>query len=283
MLEGFSRALMIIFLAQAQDLQSPELKLISPGVTFKHAWAYQDKLTELQDDINRVIYEVQTAVSTVLQNSTKETLKQYEDLVNEVQAAFLPTLEQFNVLKPSLCRNSAERILNDTTEFTGFDASNCANFYDIRVRSDIAAANDALQNFDNLYSQVQTIVVKAFIAQNHFVDPEAIEDTITAVFNVVDGRWIAAKPEIEEVRRNLGSAITKQNVELGSCHGKILEDVNWSYSRFSRMVQTCTDFDNTENPLAQKSRMTRSVDSYITQMEEFEAELAKRKHYEWQA
>lgn len=268
---------------QAEDILSHEPKLISPGVTFKHAWVYHEKLTGLQDDINRVIHEVQTAVSDVLANSTKTTLQQYEDHVDDILDEYLPALELFNELNPSMCRNSAERILKDTTEFTGFGASNCADSYDIRVRRNIAEANNALQSVDNLYSQVQTIVVRAFIAQNHFVDPEAIEDTITVIFDVVEGRWITAKPGIEEVRRNLATSIAVQNAELGNCHNEILVDAKMTLAHFNRVAQTCIDFDNSQNPLDSKSRFGRPSEDYIAQMEEFEIEFAKLKPYQWQA
>lgn len=246
-----------------------------------HAWEYQTKFTELQDDINLTIREAITAISTVLEGSTKTTLEQFEEHVEDIHAMYVPTLELFNRLQPSSCRNSAQRILDDTTEFTGFDGSNCANAYDIRVRSDIAAANKALVRFDDLYSQVQTIVVKAFIGQNAFITPEEIKENITHMFGSMEDKWAAAKPDIEAIKLTLASTIASQNKELGNCHTKIETDAEWSFSRFDRMVQTCYDFDNSQSPL--KGRLARNDDSYVTQMEEFEAEFSKLKPYEWQA
>lgn len=269
--------------AKAGELQRPEAKLISPGVTFKHAWVYQVKFTELQDDMNVLIHEVQTAVSDVLEKSTKLTLQQYQSHIDEVQSEYLPALELFNELRPSSCRNLAENILNDTTSFTGFAASNCANLYDIRVRTEIAVANDAFQQFDSLYSQVQTIVVRAFIAQNQFVDPEAIEDTITEVYDVVVGRWNSSRPEIEAVKQTLAKAVDIQNFELGQCHSVILGNAQWGFSRFRQMVDTCVEFDASQNSSPSKTRMSSHTEPHIALMEEFKAGFAKLKSYEWQA
>jgi hypothetical protein len=171
-------------------LRSPELKLISPDVTFEHAWLHQKRLAELQDDINQAIHEVQTALSSVLQNSTRETLEQFESHVGDIEARFVPEIERFNQLRPSVCRNSAQTILNHTTEFTGFSASNCATSYDSLVRIEVAAANGEFFKIDQFYSQVQMIVVRAFVGQNAFINPEAIQHKITEIYESLEWKQL---------------------------------------------------------------------------------------------
>jgi len=270
-------------LSPQADILDADRKVISPDFAFVHAWTYNGKLTELQTDINDAVHDVQVGISAVVASSTDETLQQYEDLFSDVEALFKPTLALFNELRPSNCRNSAERILNDTTDFTGFDASNCAKDYNIRVTNETAAANGAMARFDDLYSQVQTIVYKAFVGENFFITPEDIRDTITDIFDRVQARWLEQRPEMEAVRRNLASVIAAQNAELGNCHVKILDDATTDLGRFSRMVNTCRDFDNTNDPFSGPERAGRDVPAYIQQLEEFEAEFAKRKLYEWTA
>lgn len=254
----------------------PEKNLIHPDFAFEHAWNYQVLLSDLQLEINNVINEMQTLVSDILKTSTAETLTQYQTHITAVQAEYVPMLGLFNSLTPGTCRSQAESILNTTTTFTGYDASNCANVYDQRVRNELATANRALVRFDDIYSQVQTIVVKAFIAQNAFLTPEDIRDEITNIYGVVQGRWSVSKPEMEAVKRALQTNIAQQNVVLGNCHNNVLSNAVTMFGMFRSMVQTCADFENTA-PAAFSSKMSHS-DIY----EEFQAFIAQRVPFVWE-
>jgi hypothetical protein len=264
------------------EFEIPDKKLIHPDFLFVHAWEYQAILTNLQADINSAIQEVQTAVSNVLKTSTSQTLTQYETHVNDVQAEYEPHLEQFQTLKPGDCRNDAEGILNRTASSTGYRASNCAAAYDNRVQNEVAIANRAFVRFDDLFSQVQSIVVKSFIGSNQFLTPEDIQDKITEIYELVNGKWAGSKPEIEAVRRNLASAITAQNIELGNCHQANLNYATMFFGMFREAVQICIDFDNTPNPFASK-RLSMNSTPYGKKRAEFEAAFDSQKDFEWQA
>lgn len=222
-------------------------------------------------------------MSSVLDKSTAETLHQYEDHVEDVQAEYVPILEVFQTLRPGDCRDIAESILNQTTTLTGFAASNCANNYDNRVRTEINIANRAFVRFDDLYSQVLTIVAKSFIGQNVFLTAEKIEENLSEIYELVQGRWNGSKPELEAVRRNLAAAIAEQNAELGRCHNSNLQNAILFYGMFRSSVQTCLDFDNTQEPFGQVAMAGRSVAPYIEQLQQFEAALAKAETFEWKA
>lgn len=259
--------------SQAQNAEST---VISPDFAFEHAWKYQEMFGELQGDINLTIQQAITAISTVLGSSTKTTLEQYREHMDNVYAFYLPFLELISGIQHSTCKIQAETILEQTTEFTGFAASVCASKYDVSIGSEIAAANGALARFDDLYSQVQTIIVKAFVKQNAFVTPEDIKDNITKMFALMEDKWAAAKPDIEAIRLNLASRVAALNAELASCH-RFEETQTVQALEFGRSrVQTCEDFNNSSNPLAQKSRAGYSA------LEEFEAFVATLKPYEWQ-
>lgn len=278
--------LIILMLSRPQaQLMLPEKRLIHPNFLFEHAWNYQELLTTLQDDVNLAAHEVQTAVSGVLKTSTAKTLQQYQDHVYAVQDEYVPMLEVFRTLLDTDCRREAETILNSTTTFTGFRASNCAQTYDSRVRNEISVANDMLSRFDDLYSQVQLIVYKAFMGHNTFVNPETIEDTITEIYNIVNDRWELSRPEMEALIMNLSSAIAAQNNELGICHNANLEYAKSFYSMFRSMVQTCLDFDNTPDPFALSSKKGRSVEPFRALSDEFHAQMAiaESESFEWKA
>lgn len=225
----------------------------------------------MQEDINKVIYEVQSSISSVLEVSTVQTLDQYENHVSDVQAEFIPALDDFDQLQPGPCKDMAEYILNYTTLFTGFEASNCASNYDIRVGAEISIATAALAQVDDLYGQVQTVVVKSFIGQNAFLTPEDIKDTITEIYNLIQEKWTSSKPEMEQIKNNLAAVIAGHNEELGNCHDNILQNAITYYALFRSNVQTCRDFEQT----SQKFGSPRNY------RDEFDAAFAKAKPFVW--
>lgn len=252
--------------------------MISPDFLFTSAWEYQVKLQEFQEKINAVVHAVIVAVSEVLEGSTAETLKQYEDHVNVIEKIYAPSLKSFEGLKPGSCRNSAETILNQTTLFTGFKASNCAYTYNSRVTTEVNDANKALVRFDDVYTQVQSIVVKAFVGSNVFLTPEDIQEKFIEIYKLVTDRWEETEPEIEAVKRNLQTRITNQNVELGRCHGEIETETEGEYKRFRDMVKVCEDFDTSRG-----DRSDSNFNQHEKMLEDFMTEHAKLKTYEWTA
>jgi hypothetical protein len=256
--------------------------MIHPDFLFVHSWEYQARLAELQADINESIEEVQTAVSSVLKESSDNTLRQYQTHVGEVEEVYVPMLEGFQVLKPGDCRNDAEDVLNRTTTNTGYRASNCAATYDNRIQLAITAARNSLENFDGLFSQVQSIVVKSFIGRNSFVHPESIEDKIIEIYDLVKKGWEESKPEVEMTKRGLTSAIAAQFSELVKCHQANLNYAKTFFGMFEDMVQTCIDFDNTPNPFARSARLAGIAPS-AKKHAEFLAAFESQKSFEWQA
>lgn len=268
--------------------QAPEAKVISPDFLFPIAWEHHNALQTMQDEITLKIREAITAISDVLDASTDQTLHQYENVVDGVEEIYAPAIEQFKTLKDAACRGNAETILNSTTVFTGFSISNCASAYDTRVKTAVDNANKALVKVDDVYSQISTIVTKAFVKQNAFVDPETIRDNIEEIFGHVKAKWDASKPELEAVKLTLAAAVAAQNIELGNCHIKIHTDILPQFSMFSSMVQACVDFDNTVEPFSIRARMGRLSPTPTAQLqilEEFETLFAKLQlqPYEWQA
>lgn len=259
--------------------------MIHPDFVFLHSWEYQERLIDLQGDINESIEEIQVAVSSVLKSSTSQTLQQFESHISDVEGIYVPMLAAFQTLNPGNCRNDAEDVLNRTTTNTGYRASICAATYDIRVRTEVDAAANALSHFNGLNSQVQSIVVKAFVGQNKYANPEAIEDKITEIFDIVKGKWEGSKPEIHGIRENLASSISAQNGELVKCHEANLKTAATFYAMFEDMVQVCIDFDSIPNPFAASKRFSNAAPSpsFTQKHAEFLAAFENQQPYKWQA
>lgn len=249
--------------------------MIHPDFALEHAWEYQALLTEMQTEINGLVNEMQTLVSNILESSTSETLTQYYTHIVAIQAEYVPMLEAFNALAPGECRTNAETMLNSTTQFTGFETSNCASVYNQRVKLEIDNANKALVRFDDLYSQVQTIVVKGFIAQNAFLTPEQIVDDITYIYEAVQARWAISKPELEAVKNTLQTVIADQNRILGNCHNSVQNFAQVMFGMFRSSVQTCSDYNNTPSSLNAKAAL-------VSALQEFKDYVASRPKFVWE-
>lgn len=260
-----------------------QVKLQNPDALFEASWRYQKQLQGLQGEINDSIEQVVVALSTILKSSTEETLGQYQLLYDDIDGIYAPLLVAFNGLKPSECRDTAERALNDTTSFAGFDASICATTYDNEVRNSIAKANFAMSGINTVYSQVQMIVVKGFVGQNSFTMAEEIEETIDKIFKLVSNRWAVSKPDLDTLRLRLASDIAEQNKQLGECNLEISDDVASLSGRFKRMVQTCVTFDNPSKTKSVDILSDNAAPSYKQQFEEYQAELSKLKSKKWAA
>lgn len=263
------------------QLQEVDRKVISPDFLFPVARDYQERLYSFQDEIDLAVGEAISAVSQVLEKSTGETLGQYESHVDRIELLYTPTLAVFEGLTPGLCKSGAERILNDTTSFTGFSASNCANQYNRRVVVEVDNANNALTGFDDIFSQVQSIVVKAFVGQNVYLTPENIRDRFENVYGLVRAKWEASSPGIAALRASLQAAIGNQNAELGNCHKSIETNAAVEFGRFADMVKTCKDFEDSRT--SDGVFKSKSLKSFEEQLDEFLVEHAKLKLYEWTA
>lgn len=250
---------------------------------FTHAWKYQTFLSELQEDINEAIHESQTAVSSVLKTVARKTLQQFENHVTAIEAEYAPNLGSLQTIRPGNCRTDAETILNTTATSTGYRASVCASTYDNHVRTEIGMAKRYLRRFDDLYSQVQSIVVKSFVGQNTLKTSADIKQRTVEIYELLKGRFEGSKHEVESVSRNLESATTALNNELGNCLNANLNSAKTLYAFFKDIVQICIEFDNTPNPLTANPFISKKMAklAYSETLAKFHAFVAAEENYTW--
>lgn len=224
-----------------------------------------------------MIDAAQNAVSDVLKTYTNEVLRQYQTNIQEIEAEYAPHYETFNRLAPGNCRDNAYTILNSVITFTGFEGSNCAKYYDNEVRAILAGTQGALDGFDEVFSQLQSIAVKAFVGQNAFLNPGEIEYKIVEIFNLVRARWEESKPQFQGVRISLLQSIGMELSQLRDCHKWIVEVAHGQFEFFNSIAKTCTEY-------GLESLMGRSVNAeepWVKLTEEFYEQFSKLKSYEW--
>lgn len=238
-------------------------------------------MSELQTEINEAIERVQTAVSTVLTGSAAETLGQYHQHIAIITSEHAPHLETFEKLVPGDCKNSAETILTNIIEFTGYDASNCAKIYDQKVREKVANTSQSLVQHDNVFSQLHMIVVKGFVGENAFVSPEVIKDKITQMYELVKTIKENAIFDSDGFVSKLRTEISAQNAELGNCHDEILDLAYGQFAYFERVAKTCDRFD--EEPVGKSKRKAVDTEEHEQLLKEFLDQFEKLNYYEWKA
>lgn len=251
--------------------------LISPDFLFENAWSYQEFLSVLQDDIDETIHEVQTAISSVLESGTGSALKLHEGHISDLLAKRAPLVDDFGRLNSGECRNLAQSLLDMVTSQTGFGASNCMKHYNNAVDIEISKAAALIANFDSLYAQVQQIVVKSFIGKNALVTPEAISDTMIAVYEFVEKKWNDSKPEVESVKAALRAGIADQDTQLALCNSVNINNSQSGFGFLENQIATCTEFD-----ASAKSGRGSRAQTFINYVPQYEAALEKITEYEWQ-
>ncbi|CAO1351050.1 unnamed protein product [Diamesa serratosioi] len=212
---------------------------------FESAWEYQDLITDLQEEINQRIIDIQTAVSTVLKKSTNETLTQYEQHVYAILALDQPIRDALEELEANTsCRTLLEQNLIYTTNMTGFESSNCAASYDSAIADELSQTNAAIKNDNDFNGDVQQFVVKSFVGINAFMTPEAITAKYENFYNTAKANWDMAKPDVDTLVSEMETLIAAMNINLGRCHKELIDLVTQSYETLNRNVGYCEDFES---------------------------------------
>ena len=234
---------------QPADLQEPEASIFDLTSLFASAWTYQDRLQELQTEINVVLTEIRTSVSSALKISSRLTLQQIESNTNTILAIDKPARDEiFGLRSSSACVINLKTLINGVTEFSGFGSSNCVTDYDKSVQGVLNNAYAFLQKFEGTYGDIQQYVVRAFIGKNAYTQPEEIEALFATQFNNAVTKWDAAKPEAETFLSTLNTNIAVFNGVLGECFTGIQTRITPYYSTLQTEIATCAAFDSTPDP-----------------------------------
>ena len=224
---------------------------IAPEELFLEAWEYQGKLGALQQDINEQLTAIRTAVSTVLRNSSTETLKQIEGNANKLLDQDEPARDAIFLIDPStVCINNLKTVLNGITEFTGFGSSNCVTSYDKSVQGSLDTAYALLQKYEGSFGDVQQIVTRSFIGRNAFTQSDDIRARFAEQFNKRNADWATVRPDVEAFVRTLESNIAVFNGVLGNCFRSIQDKVAPAYGVLTAEIVTCSAFDSSPDPFA---------------------------------
>ncbi|KAG5677327.1 hypothetical protein PVAND_007095 [Polypedilum vanderplanki] len=238
----FAVSLSLIAMIQAQifvDLHNPE-------PLFNLATDYQDKVTELQEDIVETITGLRLQLSAILKRSSNMTLQQVQDNIYEIFDLDAPVRDLIFVVnsRNTDCMLNLRNQLNMHTEFSGYSSSNCLTRYNRNVDNKLNEAYGTLASYEELISVVQLLVVKSFNSINIWTHPEEIMTKIQTEYNETKTRWDGRKAGINDFLSNLESNIRGFNNVLGSCFTEVQQGLHNHYSYITGAVVACNEFDN---------------------------------------
>lgn len=240
----------LLFLANLIVLQAAPIRKseeVSIEELFKTAWEFQNKLIPRQEGIDNDVTELRTSVSKVLKSTSSEALKEVEDNAKKVLLLEQPVRSSINGLKAGDCATNLKSLLNGITEFTGFESSNCVKFYDNSVDAEVRTAQEMITNYDGIFTELQQLVVKAFVGKNQFSQQAEIIDAFEDEYERRVEEWERIKPNVEEFIDTLGDTIGQINNAMGFCMKDVQDTVSVAYNFISTRVETCIDFDNSQN------------------------------------
>lgn len=213
---------------------------------FDAAWEFQAKLNPKQEDVDHDVTEYRTSVSQVLRESSKDALTEVEENARAILELEKPVKAVVDQLNVGLCSTNLKQLLAGITEFTGFESSNCVKLYDKDVNVEVKKAQDLISLYDGMFTELQQLVVQAFIGRNQFNQQEDIVNAFEVEFDRKVKAWEDIKPDVEAFIGSLSGKIADINNLMETCMKEVQNEVVISYGSISRRVQTCIDFDNSQ-------------------------------------
>lgn len=271
-----------MFNSQTLAQDQIEESLIHLNKLLSKAWTFQSDLSGLQNEIDLAIADVQDGFYTVLKDSTEKTLNQHDGHHEKVEVTHAPVYERFSALAPGRCRDTTQTMINLERDVTGFEASNCINTYSRATSTLIEELSVDFSNLNVQFSQIQQIVVKAFVQQNIYITPLEASDDMKKMTELVMQRWEEIVPSLKNIRNELRTKIDGFNTELTSCQDVVLDHVIAGYVRIERQLVVCENFNNARRT-AFSSNSINDAKQQDAIIEEFKNFLSSMTPYEWQS
>ena len=228
---------------------------ISVDNLFETAWEFQSKLNPRQEDIDNDVTQFRNSVSNVLKKSSKNALKEVEENAMKILELENPFRSAINDLKIGECSNDLKKLLSGITGFTGYKSSNCVKMYDFSVDIQVSQAQDLISVYDGIFTELQQLVVKAFVGKNQFSQQAAIIQRFEEEYQTRVAAWEEIKPDVELFIENLMGKIDGFNEIMHECMVEIQNTVVPSYELINEDIETCIIFENTPNPFRKSYRL----------------------------
>lgn len=218
----------------------------NPTALFTAALDYQQRTTLLQQDIVDTITALRGQLSSVLKVSANRTLSSIEsniETIFEMDFAVRTLLFVQNNQTTS-CLTNLRTQLNTATEFSGFESSICLTRFDRNVTAVVGNAYGLLQQYEELISIVQMIVVNSFVGKNVWIHDAAIQTNFTTEYTNRNNAWQTSKAGITAFIAALEQDLITYGNTLTTCFTGIQTGLVPEYARITAAVPVCLEFDS---------------------------------------
>lgn len=216
---------------------------------FETANEFQKKLSETQVEVDDDLTDFRLSVSSVLRTSSSKALSEVEMNALAILELEAPVKQAVNTLPAGECSTNLRTLLDSVTAQTGFASSNCVSTFDVRVDAQVTQAQDMISVYDGVFTELQQLVVKAFVGKNKFTEPDRIIEKFQGEFATRIEVWEEMKPNVDAFVTGLTGTITGYNSAMNGCMGDVQTSVSSAYTMIQTRIQACIDFENTPNPL----------------------------------
>lgn len=216
---------------------------------FSTAHEFQTKLSETQVEVDDDLTDFRLSLSSVLRTSSAAALSELELNAQAILELEAPVMQAVGTLPVGECSANLKGLLSSITDQTGFASSNCVSAFDVQVDSQVTEAQDMISVFDGVFTELQQLVVKAFVGKNKFTQQDTIVEKFQGEYATRVAVWEEMKPDVERFVGGLTTTISGYNTAMNGCMGTVQNNVASAYQMVQMRVQTCIDFENTPNPL----------------------------------
>ena len=212
-------------------------------ILFKTAWSYQNKLSEMQNDIDQTLFDLRDGYTKILRSSSSNTLKKVEDNawnfleLDEIERKVLEAVEQDD------CITDLLDILDGVTVIAGFESANCLKRHDKKFHAEVLKANNTLNEFENFATDAQQMVVKSFIGKNVFKVSEKIAQNIEETFNILQSSWMEQRSKVEHFIASFDEAVDGLYLQFQECLDDMHAAYEVIYKEVSNKQDVCEEFD----------------------------------------
>lgn len=236
--------LLLIAVAHANE-EIFNFAINNPTALFTAAVDYQQRTTALQQDIVNTITALRGQLTGVLKVSSNRTLSSIEsniETIFEMDMAVRTLLFVENNQTTS-CLTNLRMQLNTATEFSGFESSICLTRFDRNVTTVVGTAYGLLQQYEELISIVQMIVINSFSGKNVWIHDAAIQTNFTTEYNNRYNDWQTAKAGITAFIAALEQDLITFGNTLAVCFTSIQTGLVPEYARITAALPVCLEFD----------------------------------------
>lgn len=232
-----------IFCFLVVALCATNASIIYPEELLNDAVNVQYEINSKQNEIFGTISNLREKFSKILKTTAESTLKDIEGDVRAVFNIDEPLRDVLYNKAATPCITSLKTLLNQESEFTGFQSGVCLTKYDNDVSKVITEAHNVVGVYDNELNQIELSVVHSFTSHNAWTQPDQIRDRFNESYNKYKDALQSINDNIGNIDINIQEQIDELRQTLNGCYKVSQDSLSSAIQRLESKIKTCDAFD----------------------------------------